>query len=299
MSRIAVVVPTIRYQTEYRDFLAAWDPLFQQHQVHLLTIEDGEIQILHHKDYADGVEMPIRFALDVMGSQVGLIMKFSPACRNLGFAYIARELPEVDVIMTFDDDTRPFGDSIASHLQVLGRSVCTTVFNTLVGPYYPRGFPYAKRYESKVVLSHGPWIGVADWDAPTQLVQGNPEVKFYQGPVPRHSQFEMCGMNLAFLRELLPQMYYAPVVRLAGAQRFDDIWAGYHIKDYLDHQNLAMVTGWGSVLHMRASDPYKNLVQEAVGIGLNEDYWGHQSEPFFVEYSKMREAWSVWVRQSM
>lgn len=226
-------------------------------------------------------------------------MKFSPACRNLGFAYVARELPDVDTIMTFDDDTRPFGDTINAHLQVLGRYCCTTVFNTMMGVHFPRGFPYSKRYESKVVLSHGPWVGVADWDAPTQLVQGNPEVRFYQGPVPRHSEFQICGMNLAFLRELLPYVYYAPVVKLSGAQRFDDIWMGRHLKNYLDLQNLAMVTGFGAVHHTRASDPYKNLVQEAVGIGLNEDYWGHQSEPFFVEYTRMREEWSTWVKQWM
>lgn len=295
---IAVVVPTIRYTTEYQKFLQAWEPLFHRYTVDLLTVQDGEEQIMYHRKYtSEGfVDYESMKPFEVLEGSQNLLMQYSPACRNLGFAYVAKALKDVDIILTLDDDVRPIYDPFNGHLDALGQQVSTSYFNTFWTGQYPRGFPYGSRYESEVVLSHGPWLGVADWDAPTQLVQGNVKVGFYTGPVPRGIDFSICGMNLAFKRKLLPYVYYAPVKMFKGAERFDDIWMGRHLKQYIDTNGMAIMTGYGPVLHERASDPFKNLVQEAVGIGINEDYWHHQHEPFFTEYRDMRNKWEALIK---
>jgi reversibly glycosylated polypeptide/UDP-arabinopyranose mutase len=157
-----------------------------------------------------------------------------------------------------------------------------------------RGFPYAVREEAPVWVSHGVWRNIPDLDAPTQLVLGSrPYVDYYRGVVPKGVLFPVCGMNLAFRREALPLAYWCPCKRLPGAERFDDIWMGIHMKRGLDAAGAALVTGFAECIHTRLSDTFANLRQEAVGIGLNERYWqGEDGDPFFVEYDAMRRRWA-------
>jgi len=175
--------------------------------------------------------------------------------------------------------------------------------STAWGSPYMRGFPYGIRSEAPVWVSHGVWQNIPDLDAPSQLVLGeSPEVRFYRGPVPKGVMFPLCGMNLAFRRAALPFMYWAPVVNLPGAQRFDDIWMGLHAKEALDRAGAALVTGLSSCIHTRLSNVFKNLEQEALGIGINETYWRgtdranwrgikRQCESFFADYERMRTEW--------
>lgn len=296
---IAVVVPTARYETEYPSFLSAWAPLFRNHHVKLITVIDGARQALKIDDYSKSGTpfIPTYWADEVFESSLlRLVDHYSPACRNLGFAYIARELPDVDVVITLDDDVRPFGDTIADHILALHTKVSTDWVNTFNSQVlFPRGFPYGERYKVEVGVSHGVWYGVKDWDAPTQLVLGNPDVSFFQGPVPKGPLMAVCGMNLAFKRKLLPYVYYAPVAQYPGVERFDDIFMGIHLKRWLDNHDLALVTGYAAVLHERASDVFKNLTREAEGIRLLEDYNSHADEDFFMDYMGKRVAWRYWM----
>src|SRR3990167_3343915 len=156
-----VVVPSIR-PASYNRFLANWQDLFDKHDVELSTVWDGKHPMV---ECSDGRTFGVK---EIMGKHSDAIVNFNGGIRNLGFAYVAKYLPTVETIITFDDDVSPIGDTIQDHLDILGKRVPVSWMST--ASEYMRGFPYKIRDEAEVVLSHGVWEGVADWDAPTQLI---------------------------------------------------------------------------------------------------------------------------------
>jgi len=278
MSNIAVVIPTIRKES-YTKFRTAWDPLLKKHDVALITVWDGEEPMTMYNDHGYRVE-------DIMGSDADLIYNFNDGVRNLGFALIAKQLPEIETIITLDDDVEPVGDTIQYHLSALNMRVPTSWIST--ASLYTRGFPYGIRHDNEVVLSHGIWNGVKDWDAPTQLIHGNRNVQFYMGPIPKGIFYPMCIMNVAFKRKLLPYMYQAPMGPKVGIDRFADIWTGIESKKIIDEKGWAVVTGYAVVNHTRASDVFANLKKEVVGLSMNEHYG---EDDYFKLYQTNRKRW--------
>lgn len=283
MSRVAVVVPTIESRADIFDkFMAAWQPLFDQHKVHFIKVMDGEKPVVNGES-----------AKNIMGQYAACLSNFNAGIRNLGFACVAKELPDVEYIITLDDDCLPIGDPIADHLSALDSRVPISWLST--ASEYMRGFPYATRQEAEVALSHGVWLGVADWDAPTQLVKGNRPVSFYKGPVPKGTYFPMCSMNLAFKRKMLPYIYHAPWA--LGINRFDDIFAGIEAKRAIDKNGWAAVTGYAHVHHQRASNVFINLKNEAPGIELNETFWqGDEQHEYFKIYRGKQKQWQQFLK---
>lgn len=282
---IAVVIPTIRPES-FEVFKKAWKPIFDKHSVVLVTVWDGA-----EPKVTDGLSSEEPYtAKEIMGKYASCLTNFNAGIRNLGFAYVAKHLKEVEYIITLDDDEVPIGDPIQDHIDALDKKVPVSWISTAVDDY-TRGFPYAVRQEAEVVLSHGVWIGVADWDAPTQLVRGSHyPIWFYQGPIPKGIYFPMCSMNLAFKRKLLPYIFHAPWA--LGINRFDDIFAGIECKREIDKHGWAAVTGYAKVKHERASNTFKNLKDEAPGIELNETFWqGNEDHPYFKIY---REKYAIW-----
>jgi len=293
---VACVVPTNR-KIALDAFVEAWREQFSCNDCDLIVIRDdtpkGEIWLYGRRDMRGSIVSNVN---ETLGEHSHLVVRRSPACRNAGFAFIAKHMPGVEKIVTLDDDVSPDGDTIGDHLRALDLRVPVSWFSsTAWGSPYMRGFPYGVRSEAPVWVSHGVWQNIPDLDAPSQLVLGeSPEVRFYRGPVPRGAMFPLCGMNLAFRRAALPFMYWSPAANLPGAQRFDDIWMGIHAKRAIDIAGAAMVTGMSSCIHTRLSDVFKNLEQEAVGIGINEAYWregSQRQEAFFGEYEQMRAEW--------
>ena len=177
MSNIAIVIPTIR---DMRPFMEAWRPLFDKHNVELLVVYDGDVPKVRNETVNT-----------LMGKYKDCIVNFNAGVRNLGFAYVAKYLPDVEYIITLDDDEVPIGDPIQDHIDALNKRVPVSWMSTAVDEYM-RGFPYGIREEAEVVLSHGVWEGVADWDAATQLVKGSHrEVEFYKGPIPKGIYYPM------------------------------------------------------------------------------------------------------------
>lgn len=284
MRNIAVVVPTIRPES-MKTFMEAWQPFFDKHDVEFVKVEDGENPTVYH-----GAK-PLVWPADIlMGEHADCLTNFNAGIRNLGFAYIAKFLPEVEYIITLDDDEVPIGDPIQDHLDALNSRVPVSWISTAVDDY-TRGFPYGIREEAEVVLSHGVWEGVADWDAPTQLVKGSHRpIEFYRGPVPKGVYFPVCSMNLAFKRCMLPYIYQAPWA--LGIKRFDDILAGVEMKREIDKHGWAAVTGYARVHHERASNVFTNLENEATGMRMNETFWqGDEDHPYYKLY---REKYAVW-----
>lgn len=279
---IAVVVPTIRPESMKR-FEQAWQPLFDKHQAKLITVWDGDNPTVEGKSVED-----------VMGKHAGAIVNRNGGIRNLGFAYVAKYMPDVEYIITLDDDTLPIGDPIADHLWILNQQVPVSWFST--ASEYMRGFPYKVRNEAEVVLSHGVWEGVADWDAPTQLVKGSHRpVQFPRCPVPKGAYFPLCIMNVGFKRKMLPYMYQFPPAE--GVARADDIWSGIVAKRAIDKNGWAAVTGYARVHHERESNVYKNLQDEGKFITLNETFWqGDESDPYFKIYKEKYQKWQAFLK---
>lgn len=296
---VAVVVPTCRDE-QIGKFLAAWQGQFEAHDATVIVVRDdteaGDIAI-----HGRGV---VSNEFDILGKYKGIVARKSPACRCLGFAYVLKHLPDVEYIVTLDDDVEPDGDTIGDHLATLNRRVPVSWLSSTVDGYpYMRGFPYGIREEAPVWVSHGVWKNIPDLDAPTQLVLGStPDVEYYRGPVPAGVYFPVCGMNLAFRREAMPLMFWCPARWLPGAERFDDIWMGIHLVRGLNSAGAALVSGRASCVHTRLSNTFTNLRQEALGIGVNEDLWrgrvGGEAEEFFKRYETCRRQWEEMCRGS-
>ena len=161
---------------------------------------------------------------------------------------------------------------------------------------YMRGFPYVVRNEAEVVLSHGVWAGVADWDAANQLVTGAYRpVEFYKGVIPNGTLFPVCAMNMAFHVKLLPYIFQAPWA--LGIHRFDDIFAGITAKKAIDKEGWAAVSGYARIHHDRASNVFTNLKNEAPGIELNETYYlGNEDHEYFKIYKEKLETWQKYLK---
>lgn len=340
---ICCVVPTIR-QSHMEEFRKAWAPLFEKHNVTLITVWDGmdrpKGEFTYRFPHVD-CDIPQKINLTVPGSQdcEDLIYRCTDARRNVGFIAASNSLPDpkygiliepADYILTLDDDVHPpaGSDPIQEHLDVLQRRVPISWMNTAIdypaylnhlglevktctedGPVpYLRGFPYGIRDEAPVMVSHGVWVNVPDFDGRTQLELTNngrnPErlpysLPYFRGPVPKGCYFPFCGMNVMVRREALPYLYFAPMGPDTGIDlrcdraktaedkdcpcdgckrgpllnRFADIWCGILLKRACDSNGWAIYTGASTVIHTRASDPFKNVEQERLGIEWNEMAW--------------------------
>ena len=286
---IACVVPTIRPQ-QYGSFLTAWREQFERYGVHLVTVWDGDPPTLSCG----------RTPADLLADDADLIYHRSDVCRNLGFASVAAYLPDVTHVLTLDDDVIPRGDTIGDHLRALNTRVPVSWLSSSPDAY-TRGFPYGVRAEAPVMVSHGIWYGNADWDARTQMANGNaPLETFYRGPVPRGVLLPFCGMNVMVRREVLQHFYFAPMgphASLDGKEwdRFGDIWLGICLQQALDDRGWAMVSGAAAVHHTRASNVEVNLRKEATGLAWNEIFWQERDatpHPYFARYAEHRDRWA-------
>ena len=282
--KIAVVVPTIRTKESMPAFMESWQPLFNKHNVEFILVNDtGDSPTIEH-----GTNFGYLPELDT-----DLISNKCAGVRQLGFLYIAKYLPEVEYIITLDDDEIPIGDPIQDHIDQLNRKVPISWISTASD--YMRGFPYKVREESPVMMSHGVWEGSYDWDAPSQLLKGDQKVEFYKGVIPKGIYTPICGMNLAFRREALPYIYFAPVGQFKGAERWDDIFMGIMVIKKFAELNWAITTGYAKVLHKRASNPFTSLAKEAVGILHGEEFYkdpeNYKGDKWFDEFRLKTKQW--------
>lgn len=290
---IAVVVPTVRPEC-WETFTKGWKEIFDKHNVTLIKVQDGENPQLECP--RPGYCTDIRMVGEIMGLDSDLIFNKNDGVRNLGFAYIAKYLPDVETIITLDDDTLPKDgeDPIQRHLDALNERFPLGWMSTASD--YVRGMPYWNRERSECVVSHGVWEGVMDWDAPTQLVKGNRQLEFYKGCIPRGVYFPFCGMNIAFKRKMLPYMYYAPMGYRVGIDRFADIWLGVHLRRVCDDNDWSIASGYSTVRHERASNVWTNLKKEAQGLELNEHYFeGVEDNEYFKTYNDCRKRWEEFI----
>jgi hypothetical protein len=202
---------------------------------------------------------------------------------------------DADVVMTLDDDvvvapgTNP-GAYVRGHLDALYR---TPRWTTTVPGFTPRGLPYglpggpdgaSSLGGLPVALNMGLWREVPDRDAPHALTEGihdgrdghswEPPAACLATRVIAPDQYApLCGMSLAFRRELAPLMYFPRMGQGVPFARFDDIWSGVLAQRAMRHLGLAWTVGGPLATHAKASNPMTNLVKEAPGIRANEEFW--------------------------
>ena len=286
MPNIAIVLPSYREDLYHNGFMPKWKGLFEKHKVTILTVWDEEDPLKTALQINNKEKINIK---KIMGVDTDLVCNRYAGVRSLGFAYVGLFMPEVEYIVSLDDDLSPVGDPIQDHLDVLNMRVPVSWIP--IGNTYTRGFPYGVRQEAEVVLSHGVWEGVPDLDAPTQLITGAPPMDFYKMAIPKGVLAPISYMNTAFKRKLIPYVFMCPRIR-GKLERCDDIWCSIEAKRIMDKKGWAMATGYSRVYHARAANVFSSLVKESRFIQLNEGYWkGEQDDPYFAMYHERRKRW--------
>ncbi len=177
--------------------------------------------------------------------------------RNIGDLFAYEE--GYDVIIRVDDDNYPTEDDFIRIHGIVGKNIKTTVLKSENGwynvceelideeniPFYPRGFPYSKRWLSdqnstvqrkvKVVLNAGLWLGDPDVDAITRLCKPINAIKYKKtfGDTFALENGTWCPINTqntSYSRDIIPASFVPPNVG-----RYDDIWSGYLLRKITDH----------------------------------------------------------------
>ena len=288
---IALVVPTIR-EDSIKKFIQVWGNVGLFNYVDLIVMEDNPTKTFKFGcpvEWSDQESILIHLCWQDIDADLGpnswIIPRRSDTVRSYAYYYAWK--CGYRYIMTLDDDCYP-DDSfptmehfVTGHLLALeGR---TRWFNTL-NDVKPRGIPFenlGSRHD--VILNHGLWTNVLDYDAPTQLANPGKEDHSYDNVlIPRGSFFPMCGMNVCFDSRYAVWMYHLlmghekqdslGLIKLPF-DRFGDIWCGLFAKKLSDLYDLSISTGTPYIRHERASNPFTNLKKEANGLEVNEKLW--------------------------
>lgn len=319
-----LVVPTIR-ENCLRDFIARWNAIGLFKECDLIVMEDNptktfDLSSVFPKDnpFADKALVRgdglVHYCWEdierTLGADSWIIPRRSDTVRSFGY-YMAWKMG-YKYIVTLDDDCYP-PTANADGLQYDGVNFLrahrhnlegrSRWFNTL-NAVKPRGIPfYNLGKNDKIVLSHGLWTNVLDYDAPTQLVKPVPEkFSFDTQIVPANSYFPMCGMNVMWRGEITVLMYHllmgqrihresTKVMDEIGLQvspsqvtsklpfdRFGDIWCGILMKKIVDAKGLNVTSGMPYIRHERASNVWANLRKESAGLEVNEKFWERVDE---------------------
>ncbi|KAK4393210.1 putative UDP-arabinopyranose mutase 1 [Sesamum angolense] len=252
-----IVIPTIRNL----DFLEMWRPFFQPY--HLIIVQDG--------DPSKTIKVPDGFDYELYNR--------NDINRILG--------PKASCISFKDSACRCFGYMVSR------RSTSSLLMMTaLEGSDFVRGYPFSLREGVPTAVSHGLWLNIPDYDAPTQLVKPLERNTKYVDAVltiPKGTLFPMCGMNLAFDRDLIgPAMYFGLMGDGQPIGRYDDMWAGWCTKVICDHLGLGVKTGLPYIWHSKASNPFVNLKKEYNGI-----FWQEEIIPFFQAATLSKDSTTV------
>lgn len=271
---IAIVVPTVRPES-MAEWLCRWPGV--QDVARLYVVEDGPTRTIdlpagvNHYSWAEIDD-------DLCGDS-WIIPRQTDCVRSYG--YLAAHRDGADITITLDDDCYPLDGMsaeafIAAHVARLTDAGRSDAWTSTMRTTKPRGVPYLETHRKpRCVLNHGMWNSVPDFDAVTQLASTRLAVgrKHNSFTLSRGQYFPMCGMNLAWSRDMTPAMWFLLMGRNYEYDRFGDIWCGVFAKRIIDHLGLAVKTGEPAIHHDRASNVWANLRKEAPGMEVNETLW--------------------------
>ena len=295
---LAVVIATCREDSMNR-WLDAWQPNLADVPVYVIEDNPAPKMSLRIAGYKHVTRWSWHGIDAELGKKAWIIPRRTSAIKSFGFLKAYRD--GHDYIWTLDDDCLPedfrtsYTDDIAFYLGL--SQARDSWYNTIEEHgLYPRGYPYGIRQEADpVMIHHGLWSGVPDLDGVTALEHHKLRLKPAVGieRVPTGQMFPMCGMNLAFRREMAPAMYFGLQGRERNVEhnsiiegtkplpfdRFDDIWAGLFAKRICDHLGYAVTSGAPSIIHTKESDPTQRVIKEGPGIAAHEILWPKIASP--------------------
>lgn len=268
--KIYIVVPTIR-EKNITEFLVAWEKELKDYII--IIIEDNP-----QKTFNINKSNVLHFSWEDIDNELKekswIIPRRTDCIRSYGY-YKAYKLG-ADIIITLDDDCFPLDEYfVDKHIASLTKGN-ENAWESSLENLKPRGVPYFNlNRNNECLLNHGMWEGIPDYDAVTQLnlIRLNLKTEWVDKTISKGKYFPMCGMNLAWKRELTPAMYFLLMGKNYEYDRFGDIWSGIIIKKILDHLNYAVNSGSPAILHKRASNVWKNLQKELPGLPINEEFW--------------------------
>jgi len=273
--KTTIVVPTIR-EKNMQDFLAAWGGAFAD--AHVIIVEDNPTRTFNLGHRPNVTHYAWEDIERDLGSASWIIPRRTDCVRSYGYFKAYQTQP--DMLVTLDDDCYPPADGgqnfLAKHWERLqGTGNAEAWRSTGIG-VIPRGVPYYNRIRQwPVVLNHGLWTRVIDYDSPTQLLQSRApgEFRYENQTIPAGMYFPLCGMNVALRPEVIPAFYFMLMGRDYAYDRYGDIWAGLFVKKICDHLGKAVNSGDPAVEHQRASNVWANLRKEAPTLETNEALW--------------------------
>jgi reversibly glycosylated polypeptide/UDP-arabinopyranose mutase len=293
MKDTILVVPSIREGSWLR-FVDEWSAAGLFDEVDVILMEDNPKRTfkaeipnckVFHYDWND---------IDSeLGENSWIIPRRSDTVRSYGYLKAWQMRDQYKYVLTLDDDCYPpkesadgfyYRDGAKSFIEMHKQSLESRSkwFNTLTS-VKPRGIPFYDTGKlDNVVINHGLWTNVLDYDAPTQLVNPIREKFSFDSRIVPHGQFfPMCGMNVMWKNEATVLMYHllmgqktvGSLLERLPFDRFGDIWCGIIAKKICDVKSLAITTGTPYIHHDRASNPFANLKKEANGLEVNEKFW--------------------------
>ena len=192
-----------------------------------------------------------------------------------------------DIVIVLDDDCYPhdmtLDQFIAWHVSGLNDAEVAR-FAPVTEPS-SRGTPYLnRRLKMPAAASLGFWVGVGDYDAPGQLVHGPEHPMRFQIEPLFGSYFPLCGMNVAFR----PREWW-PWCQFINVPRFDDIWMGFLWQREAYRRGHCFRFDGPLVRHVRQSNVWQNLRDEAVHLEANETLWSRIAAHPASDYETLRQ----------
>lgn len=279
--RVFVVIPSVRAGV-INTMLRVWQKELEEATI--IVVEDNEHKTFDLSEFKNVIHFSHEDIENDLGEHSWIIPRKTSAIASYGF-YKAYKMG-ADVVIKIDDDllVRESG-FIEKHIENLFTPRSLFWVNVFEGNgVYPRGFPYTERTRL-TVLNYGLADNILDLDAPTQILGQNSKISQRQQAIPYGSYFPLCGMNVAFLRDIIPAYYFLLQGGEYGIDRYDDIWSGVFLKKITDHLNHVISVGEPIVTHNKLSDPITNLEKESGGIDINECLWQEVNEIKLTQYS--------------
>ena len=192
-----------------------------------------------------------------------------------------------DIVIVLDDDCYPNDMTLDQFIEwhVTGLNYDEVERFVAVTDPQSRGTPYLnKSMTMPVAASMGFWVNVGDYDAPSQLVYGNTHPMRFKPASQFANYFPLCGMNVAFR----PREWW-PWCQFINVPRFDDIWMGFLWQKEAYRRHHCFRLDGPIVRHVRQSNVWQNLRDEAIHLEANETLWSIIARNPATDYQTLRQ----------
>jgi len=266
-----LVIPSIRKDCIER-FFANWQECGDWDRVILVEDNPEKTFFVNVDEHYSWKEIN-----EILGDKSWIISRRDSAIRCFGF-YMASKT-DANYVLTLDDDCYPDGEFpiFAHHINKIENQ---RKWTESVPGMRTRGLPYQSLGEMhNVIANMGLWSNIPDFDAIQSLnnlelaIGGGFEPPKGNRIVPNGQYTAICGMNLCFNAQYACLFYFPLMGQGQPYKRFDDIWMGIILKKIIDHLRLCISIGEPFVEHQKASNVFDNLIKEAPGVKMNEDFW--------------------------